>query len=331
MSGDSERDKSADGTTESVGAIAAPAPVKKQVLRGPWPEFKPTDGPALKRPDWIRARMPGGPNYRRINNLIDGMQLHTVCKSANCPNVGECWELGTATFMINGDICTRSCTFCNIVTGKPLPLDPDEPRRVAEAAATMNLEHIVVTAVNRDERPDGGATQFADTIYALREKLPNATIEVLIPDFKGALEACEIVFKAKPDVLNHNIETVPRLYKEVRPQAVYERSLEVLKMAADAGLVSKSGLMLGLGEEEDEVLQVIRDLRAHEVMLVTIGQYLRPTPKHHPIMKYATPDEFARYKAFGMELGFSQVDSGPLVRSSYHAKSSFTRAKAAGR
>jgi len=232
--------------------------------------------------------------------------------------------------MINGDICTRSCTFCNIRTGRPTePLDPDEPRRVAEAAATMQLEHVVVTSVNRDEAPDGGAGQFAAVIREIRERLPQATVEVLIPDFKGDPAALDLVFRERPDVLNHNVETVPRLYREVRPQANYRQSLEVLRAASQCGLVVKSGFMLGLGESLDEIENVLLDLRAAGTNLVTIGQYLRPTPIHHPVVRYATPEEFNHWREFGMKQGFSSVDSGPLVRSSYHAKGSFHRAKEA--
>jgi lipoic acid synthetase len=230
--------------------------------------------------------------------------------------------------MINGDICTRSCTFCNIRTGRPTaPLDPDEPRRVAEAAAVMQLDHVVVTSVNRDEQSDGGAGQFAAVIREIRARRPEASVEVLIPDFKGDRAALDIVFAERPDVLNHNVETVPRLYKEVRPQARYRTSLEVLRAASEAGLVTKSGFMLGLGETYDEIEDVLRDVRDAGVHLVTIGQYLRPTPIHHPIVRYATPEEFEHWREFGLSLGFSNVDSGPLVRSSYHAKGSFARAR----
>lgn len=321
----------AAGAPVLPAADSAPSPAERAglrpVVRGPRPAFSP-DGASLPRPPWLRARMPGGGDYNRINRLIRDQRLHTVCKSANCPNVGECWQQGTATFMINGDVCTRSCTFCNIKTGRPTsPLDPDEPRRVAEAAAAMNLEHVVVTSVNRDEAPDGGAGQFAAVIREIRARLPRATIEVLIPDFKGDPAALDLVFRARPDVLNHNVETVPRLYREVRPQANYRQSLDVLRAAAAAGLVAKSGFMLGLGETFDEIEGVLQDLREAGAHLVTIGQYLRPTPIHHPITRYATPEEFDHWREYGIGLGFANVDSGPLVRSSYHAKGSFNRAR----
>lgn len=293
----------------------------------PTSEVTPRRPAAAARPAWLRARMPGGPNYRRINAMIEGQELHTVCKSANCPNVGECWEQGTTTFMINGDICTRSCTFCAIGAGCPQPPDPDEPRRVADVAARMRLDHVVITAVTRDDLSDGGAAQFAATLRALRERLPEATREVLIPDFQGDTAALDVVFRERPEVLNHNIETVPRLYESVRPQAWYPRSLEVLAASARAGLVTKSGIMLGLGETAEEIGAVLRDMRAAGVHLVTIGQYLSPSPAHHPIDRYATPEEFEHWRRFGLELGFTHLDSGPLVRSSYHAKNSYHRTR----
>lgn len=304
----------------------APAAGEMARPRGPRPEFH-DDRAALPRPPWLRARVPGGGNYSRIQGLIGGLRLHTVCKSANCPNVGECWNAGTATFMINGEVCTRSCTFCNIATGRPTaPPDPDEPRRVAEAARMMNLDYVVITSVNRDELRDGGAGQFAAVIRAVREALPAARIETLIPDFKGEREPLECVFTARPDILNHNVETVSRLYREVRPQASYRRSLGVLSAAAAAGLPVKSGFMLGLGETLDEIEDTLRDLRAAGVGMVTIGQYLRPTPRHHPIVRYATPGEFDHWRDYALGLGFAHVDSGPLVRSSYHARGSFRAA-----
>jgi len=280
------------------------------------------------RPAWLKAPVPDGPGYRSTKQIVDGHKLNTVCESANCPNRGECWSAGTATFMINGNVCTRSCSFCNVFTGKPLEVNPHEPEAVADAAAQMKLEHVVVTAVNRDELPDGGAGQFAATIRALRLRLPGAQIEVLVPDFMGREEAADAVIAERPDVFNHNIETVPRLYKPVRPQARYERSLAVLRRAADAGLVTKSGIMVGLGEEEAEVRQTLRDLREAGVRIVTIGQYLRPSDRHHPVIRYVTPDEFDAWRDYGLsELGFSEVASGPLVRSSYHAKESFRAAQ----
>ncbi len=274
--------------------------------------------------------MPGGEGYMKVRHLLASHHLHTVCKSANCPNAGECWEQGTATFMINGDLCSRSCTFCNVAAGRPSgPPDPGEPERVADAAATLALEHVVVTSVTRDDLPDGGAGQFAAVIRALRRRLPGSTIEVLIPDFRGDAAALDLVLRERPDVLNHNVETVPRLYREVRPQADFAQSLAVLRRAAEAGLVAKSGFMLGLGETVEEIEALLRDLRAAGVRLVTIGQYLRPTPRHHAIVRYAPPEEFERWRRLGLELGFAGVDSAPLVRSSYHAKRSFERAASA--
>jgi len=275
------------------------------------------------KPPWLRAKMPSASGTRRVREIIGDQRLHTVCESARCPNLGECWAHGTATFMINGNVCTRSCSFCAVFTGRPLPIDPDEPRRVAEAARTMGLRYVVVTAVNRDEHQDGGAPQFAATIRELRRAIPGVRVEVLIPDFKGDAEALGAVFAERPDVLNHNIETVPRLYRRVRPQARYRQSLDVIRRAKAAGLVAKSGIMLGLGEQSDEIEQVLRDLRANGCDILTIGQYLRPSEKHHPIIRYVTPAEFAHWKEAGESLGFTTVESGPLVRSSYHAHDSF--------
>ena len=280
---------------------------------------------SLPRPAWIRARLPGGPVYRRVRRILEEHGLHTVCQSANCPNAGECWEQGMAAFMILGDQCTRACTFCNVAAGRPAAPDPDEPARVAEAAAVLKLDYVVVTSVTRDDLPDGGAGQFAAVIRALRARLPQASIEVLIPDFQGEREALESVFRERPDILNHNIETVPRLYLEVRPQANYERSLGVLALAHQAGLTAKSGLMLGLGEAALEIEDILRDLHARGVNIVTIGQYLRPSKDHHPIARYATPGEFAHWKAFGEALGIRRVEAAPLVRSSYHARESMMK------
>jgi len=246
--------------------------------------------------------------------------LHTVCESARCPNIGECWEHRTATFMILGNVCTRSCGFCAVPSGRPLgPPDEDEPRRVAEAAAAMGLRYVVVTSVNRDDLPDGGARLFARTIEELRRRLPGCKVEVLIPDFRGNWAALEQVLAARPDVLNHNIETVPRLYRRVRRGAIYERSLELLARSRQYGLVTKSGLMLGLGEQAEEVEATLRDLLAHGTQIVTLGQYLQPTPAHLPVVRYVPPEEFRRWKVLGEQLGFAHVEAGPLVRSSYHA------------
>jgi lipoic acid synthetase len=252
---------------------------------------------------------------------VDELKLHTVCESAACPNVGECWNRRTATFMILGNVCTRRCGFCAVQKGPPLEVDYDEPRRVAEASAVLGLKYAVVTSVNRDDRKDGGAELFALTIQAIRERIPGCKVEVLVPDFQGSHAAMEIVMNALPDVLNHNIETVPRLYRQVRLGARYERSLDMLAYAKrlNPSVPTKSGLMLGLGENPDEAEQVIRDLRAHQVDILTIGQYLRPSPKHLPIIRYVPQIEFDGFKRLGYQLGFSHVESGPLVRSSYHA------------
>jgi len=265
-----------------------------------------------------------GQNYRELKGLIGSLNLHTVCESAACPNIGECWNHRTATFMILGNVCTRRCGFCAVQKGAPLAVDYDEPARVAEAAAAMGLKYAVVTSVNRDDRKDGGAELFALTIRALRARIPGCKVEVLVPDFQGSHAAMEIVMDARPDVLNHNTETVPRLYRQVRLGARYERSLEMLRYAkaVNPATPTKSGLMLGLGETRDEVVQVMRDLAAHNVDILTIGQYLRPSPRHLPIVRYVPPEEFANYKTVGRELGFAHVEAGPLVRSSYHAHES---------
>jgi lipoic acid synthetase len=278
--------------------------------------------PPLERPPWLRAPAPGGDNYRELKDLIGRLRLHTVCESAACPNVGECWNRRTATFMILGNVCTRRCGFCAVSKGAPLPVDYDEPRRVAEAVAAMGLRFAVVTSVNRDDRKDGGAELFALTIRAIREQVPGCGVEVLIPDFQGNLEALGIVMDAAPDVLNHNTETVPRLYRQVRLGAKYERSLELLAAARELApeCPTKSGLMLGLGETLEEVLDVMRDLRAHHVGILTLGQYLRPSPRHLPIVRYVRPEEFAALRQSGYEMGFQHVEAGPLVRSSYHAR-----------
>ena len=273
-----------------------------------------------RRPPWLKAKIPGGENYARLKNLIDTQRLHTVCEEARCPNMGECWNSGTATFMILGDICTRSCGFCAVKTGRPdYGLDWDEPRRVAEAVQRMRLRHAVITSVNRDERSDGGAPIFAETIRLIRELLPGCSVEVLIPDFKGSEEALGIVLEARPDILNHNLETVPRLYKTVRPQANYTQSLEVLARSKKRGMTTKTGLMLGIGEKTDEVLEVMKDAIKSGCDILTLGQYLQPTKEHLPIDRYVHPDEFLMLKEEGISMGFRHVESGPLVRSSYHA------------
>ena len=277
--------------------------------------------PRLERPVWLRAPAPAGENYRELKRLVGELNLHTVCESAACPNVGECWNRRTATFMILGNVCTRRCGFCAVQKGAPLEVDYDEPRRVAEACAILGLKYAVITSVNRDDRKDGGAELFALTIQAIRARIPGCKVEVLVPDFQGSRRALEMVMNAHPDVLNHNIETVPRLYRQVRLGARYERSLDMLAHAKRARpfVPTKSGLMVGLGENGIEVLQVMRDLRAHDVDILTIGQYLRPSHKHLPIIRYVPQSEFDEFKREGYKMGFSHVESGPLVRSSYHA------------
>jgi len=272
-----------------------------------------------RKPAWLRARIPGGAVYQETTSIVHEHKLHTVCESAQCPNLGECWSRRTATIMILGNICTRSCGFCAVQTGRPTELDRDEPRRVAEAIQLMNLRHVVITSVARDELLDGGAGIWADTIRTVRAVNPQTAIEVLIPDFKGRWQDLDTVLDAKPDILGHNVETVPRLHKEVRPQAKYERSLEMLRRAKAAGFVTKSGLMLGIGEEQDEIAATLRDMVADKLDILTLGQYLRPSAQHLPMYRWVTPEEFARWKRFGLELGFRVVESGPLVRSSYHA------------
>jgi lipoic acid synthetase len=277
--------------------------------------------PTLERPAWLRAPAPAGENYQELKGLVRELKLHTVCESAGCPNVGECWNRRTATFMILGNVCTRRCGFCAVQKGAPMPVDYDEPRRVAEACAALGLKYAVVTSVNRDDRADGGAELFALTIDAIRARIPGCKVEVLVPDFQGSHQAMETVMNAHPDVLNHNIETVPRLYRQVRLGARYERSLDMLAYAKRVRpfVPTKSGLMLGLGENSDEVVQGMRDLRAHQVDILTLGQYLRPSAKHLPIIRYVPQSEFDDLKRLGYEMGFSHVEAGPLVRSSYHA------------
>jgi lipoic acid synthetase len=251
-----------------------------------------------------------------------GLDLHTVCEEAHCPNLGECWSRGTATFMILGEVCTRACGFCAVRTGLPAqPPDPDEPRRVADAVARMGLRHAVVTSVNRDDQPDGGASIFAATIAAIRARTPSCAVEVLIPDFKGRWDALDVVLGARPDVLNHNVETVPRLYREARSGASFPRSLELLRRSRDAGLLTKSGVMVGLGEEREELEETIRAIRSAGTDVLTVGQYLRPSPRHLPVRRYWSPEEFDALRTLALSLGFAHVESGPLVRSSYHAES----------
>jgi len=280
-------------------------------------------GPPIRqpKPSWLRAKAPVGENFHQLKKLARGLGLHTVCESAQCPNIGECWNHGTATFMLLGDICTRRCGFCAVPKGRPLPLDQDEPRRVAEAVATLGLKHAVITSVNRDDDNVGGARIFAETIREVRNVAPNCRVEVLIPDFKGIEEPLQIVLDAGPDVLNHNTESVPRLYRAVRSGARYERTLNLLKNAKkfSPGMVTKSGLMVGLGETMTELIDVFRDLAERHVDILTVGQYLRPSRDHLPIARFYTPEEFAYLKEEALRLGFRHVESGPLVRSSYHA------------
>lgn len=272
-----------------------------------------------RRPEWLKVRLPSGAGYHEVKNIVQSGRLHTVCEEARCPNIGECWGRRTATFMILGDTCTRSCGFCAVKTGRPQFLDLDEPRRVAEAVKQMGLRHAVITSVNRDELPDGGAGMFAETIHQIRLRVPHCRVEVLIPDFKGDLLALQKVIAARPDILNHNTETVPRLYRPVRPQGRYEWTLKVLKYAKERGMTTKSGLMLGIGESTEEVLAVMADLSAIQVDVLTLGQYLQPTKAHLPVGRFVHPDEFAMLKREGERMGFRHVESGPLVRSSYHA------------
>jgi lipoic acid synthetase len=277
--------------------------------------------PLLPRPAWIKARAPLGEGYERLHGLMRELSLHTVCEEARCPNVGECWNRGTATFMILGDVCTRACGFCAVKTGLPgLPPDPEEARRVAEAVARMGLRHAVITSVNRDDQKDGGAGVFAACIREIRRRLPGCAVEVLIPDFKGDRDALQIVIDARPDVLNHNTETVPRLYRTVRPGARFERSLELLRRSKDSGLLTKSGIMVGLGEEWEEVLDTVRQIRAAGADVLTVGQYLRPSLQHLPVLRYYRPEEFDEIKRYALSFGYPHVESGPLVRSSYHAE-----------
>jgi lipoic acid synthetase len=274
-----------------------------------------------RRPEWLRIKLQVNESFMKVRNIVSDHKLHTVCEEARCPNMSECWSRGTATFMILGDICTRSCGFCAVKTGKPVGLDIDEPRRVAQAVKLMGIKHAVITSVNRDDLKDGGAGIFAETIKKIRELVPECRVEVLIPDFKGDEKALDIVIEAKPDILNHNVETVPRLYKIVRPQAKYERSLKVLEYCKKHGLVTKTGLMLGIGEKTEEVIDVMKDLRSIDVDILTLGQYLQPTKMHLPVDRFVQPEEFEMLKKIGLEMGFKYVESGPLVRSSYHAES----------
>ena len=274
-----------------------------------------------RKPSWLKVRAPGGENYVRLRHLMRDLQLHTVCEEAHCPNVGECWEHGTATFMVLGDVCTRNCAYCAVAHGRPPKYDTAEPARVAEAVAEMRLQHAVITSVDRDDLPDFGAFIFAETIRQIRGRLPECSVEVLVPDFQGNEDAIRTVLDARPDIYNHNTETVPRLYKRCRPGGRYERVMEIFRFAKRTapGIPTKTGLILGMGETVDEVHAVMRDLREVDVDILTLGQYLRPSDKHHPLDRYYTPDEFRALRDAGMAMGFRHVESGPLVRSSYHA------------
>ncbi len=277
---------------------------------------------APRRPDWLKARIPTGAAYQETKAILRTLDLHTVCESANCPNIGDCFSRHTATFLILGNVCTRSCPFCDIRSGKPLPVDPEEPARVADAVRRLGLHYAVVTSVNRDELPDGGASHFAATIRAIREANPSAKVEVLIPDFLGDEDALRVVLEARPDVLNHNLETVKRLYKRVRPAGRYDRSLTLLRNVASWApeIPAKSGAMVGVGETQEEIEELMRDLKAQGVSMVTLGQYLPPSGSHLPLERYVAPAEFAHYREYGRALGIRQVAAGPLVRSSFHAE-----------
>ena len=316
-------------TPEPAAPVAAPRPdsdrrAQAGERRKPLRSYQPLTltPPGPRRPDWLRARIPSGREYQETKSILRTLDLHTVCESANCPNIGDCFSRHTATFLILGNVCTRACPFCDIRSGKPLPVDPEEPARVADAARRLGLHYVVVTSVNRDELPDGGAGHFAQVIRAIHEAIPSAKVEVLIPDFLGDEAALRTVLEARPDVLNHNLETVKRLYKRVRPAGRYDRSLELLRRAAawTPAIPAKSGIMVGIGETVEEVEELLRDLHAQGVSMATIGQYLAPSSSHLPLERYVAPEEFAHYREYGLALGIRQVASGPLVRSSYHAE-----------
>jgi lipoic acid synthetase len=273
-----------------------------------------------KKPDWLRVKLPIGKEYLEVRKLVDTHKLHTICESGNCPNMGECWGAGTATFMILGNICTRSCGFCAVATGRPLPVDLEEPARVAESVRLMKVKHCVITSVDRDELKDGGSIIWAETVNKIREVSPGTTMETLIPDFQGKWENLQRIIDVVPEIVSHNLETVQRLTKQVRIQAKYDRSLEVLKRLKEAGIKTKSGIMLGLGETEDEIFETMDDLVAVGLDILTMGQYLQPTTKHLAVQKFVRPEDFARYKDIALAKGFRYVESGPLVRSSYHAE-----------
>lgn len=283
----------------------------------PTPENAPQRVP---KPKWLRVKLPTGQAYKEVRDIVSEHKLHTICESGHCPNMGECWGAGTATFMILGNICTRSCGFCNVATGKPLEADPFEPGRVANSVKLMNVKHAVITSVDRDDLPDGGSEIWAQTVRAIRHQSPGTTLETLIPDFAGKWENLARIIQVAPEIVSHNLETVRRLTKEVRIQAKYDRSLEVLRRLRQAGIKTKSGVMLGLGESFEEVVETMDDLRSVDCQILTLGQYLQPTPKHLPVVEFIHPDSFAELKKIGLEKGFRYVESGPLVRSSYHAE-----------
>ena len=285
-------------------------------------ELKSTEGKVerVKKPKWLKVKLPTGENYRKVRSLVSEHKLHTICESGSCPNMGECWGEGTATFMILGNICTRSCGFCNVQTGRPEEVDIYEPGRVANIVKLMEVKHAVITSVDRDDLKDGGAEIWAQTVRAIRKQSPGTTMETLIPDFAGKWENLQVVMEEAPEIVSHNLETVRRLTKEVRIQAKYDRSLEVLFRLKKGGMRTKSGLMLGLGETDEEVIETMEDLRSVEVDVLTLGQYLQPSPKHLPVVEFVTPERFAKYEELGLKMGFRFVESGPLVRSSYHAE-----------
>lgn len=276
--------------------------------------------PAQRKPDWLRVKLPVGKEYAQVRSLVDTHKLHTICESGNCPNMGECWGAGTATFMILGNICTRSCSFCAVATGRPLAVDVDEPNRVANSVKLMHVKHCVITSVDRDDLKDGGSVIWAETINAIRRESPDTTLETLLPDFRGIWENLDRVLEVRPEVVSHNLETVRRLTREVRIQAKYDRSLECLNRISKAGLRTKSGIMLGLGETEEDVIEAMTDLLQAGVQILTLGQYLQPTRGHHPVVDWIHPDKFNEYKQIGINMGFRYIESGPLVRSSYHAE-----------
>lgn len=273
-----------------------------------------------KKPEWLRVKLPIGEEYRKVRSLVDENKLHTICESGNCPNMGECWGAGTATFMILGNVCTRSCGFCAVATGRPSAVDLKEPQRVAQSVKLMKVKHCVITSVDRDDLKDGGSIVWVETIRAVRDASPGTTMETLIPDFAGIWENLQLVIDERPEIISHNLETVRRLTKQVRVQAKYDRSLEALRRISEAGVRTKSGVMLGLGETHEEILETMNDLVANGVHILTLGQYLQPTPKHLAVAEFIHPDKFAQYKELGLQMGFKYVESGPLVRSSYHAE-----------